>query len=604
MNIMIVINFREGIRMILDFVKRQYRVLLIALFPIFLLLINRNWIFFENPYGNNVDSWVYTGYFFNYENYYKIFGQLYYGDRVSWIFPGYFFNHILSPLVANYILHIVFFCLALLALYFIIKMIFDENTAFLISLMMGTYTFFIREIGSNYGQGSVITYFLLIILFLTASAKSTHWKIFLFLGGICFASMIYAHMFTIIFTPYIIVYYIIANHQWRKNSNPVSLLYFIIGIVTISIIYSGINIALTGNWCFFSAQLNSVFYYYVHTPTEPKPILSYLFKIYSSFFTFDSLILPELIFVTSCLSLVCWNKYKKGDKNHFSLFFPLSYILMFGFFFYIDIKGNYSLLTQFYNCYLIPFIFLAIAPQISLILKEIHGNRLDLVLIFSLFLFGLPLIVYNFAIFQYPLVKFIAIGIFILILFQNMFTFKYISRLKSPKIKDAIFSIVIILLCITYTIFNCCLYTSNAYTNIDFHGIDTQENGYMAITDSIGIINHEISTNKVRFWYNINETNENGYYGGLYGSINSVYLWMYTYIGQDFPNIDQSKFETPFYWPQPPPEVVILSTDPVVFEKAQRSLNAIGYNATFISEKPVHRGNISFNITIINIAKV
>jgi hypothetical protein len=194
--------------------------------------------------------------------------------------------------------------------------------------------------------------------------------------------------------------------------------------------------------------------------------------------------------------------------------------------------------------------------------------------------------------------------LFIILLFQNLFTLHINFKEINFKIKKSLFSIILILIFLTYAMFNSCLYTSNSYTNLEFRGIDSQENGYIAILDSIGIINQEISSGKVRFWYNINESNENGYYGGLYGSINSVYLWMYTYIGQDFPNIDKSKFETPFYWPQPSPKVVIFSTDPQAFQKAQDSLNAIGYNGTFISEKRVKEGKIEFNITFIHIAKI
>jgi hypothetical protein len=577
---------------LLFLIKSNYKILLIAFFPVLLLLINRNWIFFENPYGGNVDSWVNTGYFINYEDYYKIFGQLYYGDRVSWIFPGYFLNHIFSPLIANYLLHIIFFSLALISLFFIIKLTFDENTAFVISLMMGSYTFFVREIGSNYVPGSVITYLLLTVLFLTLAAKFKNWKICLCISGIFFASMIYAHMFAIVFTPFFIAYYIIANYFWRKNNYFISLVYFVAGISFITIIYGIINDLLIGNWFFYSAQLSS-FLYYTHTKNPlTEPFLSYVFRL-------DSLIFPVIFFIICFLSVLILKYYKIKIKIFFPIIFQLGYILIFVMFVLIDMRGNPVLEVPFYNCYLIPFIFLAMAYPVSLILNEIKGHLLDLFLIFSIFLFSLPLIIYNFTPFYSPIVKYLAIFAFMVCLI--IMTFK--SKLEKINFKKILFSSLLVILCISYIIFNCCLYTSNAYTNIDFHNIDSQENGYVAIMDSMRIINQGISTDNVRFWYNINETNENGYYGGLYGSINSVYLWMYTYISQDFPNIDKSKFETPFYWPQPPPKVVILSTDANAFQEAQDSLNNIGYNATFISEKEVKEGKIEFNITFIQIAE-
>jgi len=594
---MIISKFRQISDRILFLLRTNFLILLIAFFPLLLLLINHDWIFFENPYGRNVDSWVSIGYFINYQQYYKNFGQLYYGDRVSWIFPGYFLNHIFSPLFANYILHIIFFSLCLLSIFFIIKFTIDEKTAFLISLMMGSYAFFIREIGSNYISGSVITYLLLTILFITLSAKNTHWKIYLCVSGACFASMIYAQMFTIVFAPFIIAYYIVANYHWKNNNVIIKFLYLIAGMGIITIIYGIINFLLTKNWYFYSAQLNSLIYYSNIASPSAETFLSYIFRL-------DSLILPGIFFVICGLSLLIQNYYKRDHKNIFSLFFQISYILMFVIFFLIDKQGNIVLRMAFYNCYLIPFIFLAMAPQVSLILNEIENHRLDQLLIFSIILFCLPLIIYNFSLFYSPIIKYISVILFIILLFQNLFTLHINFKEINFKIKKSLFSIILILIFLTYAMFNSCLYTSNSYTNLEFRGIDSQENGYIAILDSIGIINQEISSGKVRFWYNINESNENGYYGGLYGSINSVYLWMYTYIGQDFPNIDKSKFETPFYWPQPSPKVVIFSTDPQAFQKAQDSLNAIGYNGTFISEKRVKEGKIEFNITFIHIAKI
>jgi hypothetical protein len=458
--------------------------------------------------------------------------------------------------------------------------------------MMGSYTFFVREIGSNYVSGAVITYLLLTIFFITISAKSTNWKLFLGAGGACFASLIYAHMFAIVFVPFIIAYYIMANHHWKVDNSVIRFLYFIAGMGVITIIYGAINVILTGNWFFYSAQLNSLIYYSNLASSSTETTLSYIFRL-------DSLILPEIFFVVCGISLLILNYYKKDNKNIFSLFFSICYILIFIMFFLIDLRGNPVLGLAFYNCYLIPFIFLAMAYPVSLILNEIKGHLLNLFLILSVFLFSLPLIIYNFIPFSSPIVKYTAIFAFGLCLF--IITLK--SKLEKINFKKILLPAILVVLCATYIIFNCCLYTSNAYTDIDFHNIDSQENGYIAIMDSVGIINQGISIDKVRFWYNINETNENGYYGGLYGSINSVYLWMYTYISQDFPNIDKSKFETPFYWPQPPPKVVILSTDANAFQEAQDSLNAIGYNATFISEKTVKQGKIDFNITFINIAK-
>lgn len=595
-------NFRDKYLFFLEVIKNNYLIIAIAIFPLLLLLINRNWLFLGNPYGGfnpwegNVDNWVNVGYFLNYEKYYQNFGQLYYGDRVSWIFPGYFLNHIFSPLLANYILHLIFFSVALVSLFLIIKYTFNEKTAFFTSLLMGSYAFFIHEIGSNYVPGAAITYTLLTILFLTLSVKTSHKEVFLFASGVCCISMVYAHMFTIFFLPFFALYYVVTAYFERPRKLTFGFLFFVAGAGTITTVYGIINDLLIGNWFFYSKQLQ-MFFYFAQTS---YPII----QSYPSHLLTDSLILPGILFGGCCLSLfITFINNHHEIKNKFFYIFQLQYILIFILFFFYSMQTN-QLPPPFYLDLLIPFVFLAMAPYISIIFGGLEGDRFGGFLILLIFVFSLPLIIYNFSPFNLPIIKYIAIGIFMILIFQNSVTVNFGWTLKNPKIKKILFSIILILLCLTYVIFNSCLYTSNSYTNIDFHGIDSQENGYIAVIDSVKIINEGISTDHVRFWYNINETNENGSYGGLYGSINSAYLWMYTYISQDFPNIDKSKFEALSYWPEPPPNVAILSTDANAFKEAQNSLNAIGYNATVISEKRVEHGKIEFNITFINITKI
>ena len=93
--------------------------------PFLLLAINPN--LFINPNGNNyIDPWVYTGFFLSLPDHLIVFPGSYYATRLSvaaWLRCT---SGLLSPLVANYVLHIGFFYLLLSAVYCLIA---QESTA-------------------------------------------------------------------------------------------------------------------------------------------------------------------------------------------------------------------------------------------------------------------------------------------------------------------------------------------------------------------------------------------------------------------------------------------------------------------------------------------
>jgi len=229
------------------FLKSNYAIITILIFPLLLFLINRN-VFLINPYAQYIDPWIYTGFFLNFETYYKIFGVTYYGTRLSWIIPGYLFYHIFPPLMANYLLHLTFYYAAIVSFFYIMKNTLTQRVAVFTTILMGSYMFFLYQMGWDLSSGSVMAFFLLTILFITFSARSRYWSIHLVLGGFFFISMIYANFFSIIFTPTIIGYYVYTNQIRVKNPITRNIVFSFTGIIIGFLVMELFAFFLTGNY--------------------------------------------------------------------------------------------------------------------------------------------------------------------------------------------------------------------------------------------------------------------------------------------------------------------------------------------------------------------
>jgi hypothetical protein len=175
--------------------------------------------------------------------------------------------------------------------------------------------------------------------------------------------------------------------------------------------------------------------------------------------------------------------------------------------------------------------------------------------------------------------------------------FLFFSSISS-KVQITSLSVLLILLAVvSVSLFNGFLY-SLPNTNYP----DNYENGFVSVIDSVKIINSETNGQNVKFWYDANESGENGYYGGIFNNINAMYLWGYTFIGREFPRIDKKNID-PILQSPTITKVVILSTKDDAFLSANKSLNKIGYRAILISERKVTQGNINFNLTFIKIER-
>jgi len=568
------------------FIKTNYGVCLISVFLTLLFLVNRN-LFIINPYTITIDPWLYTGYFLNFESYYHTFGILYYGTRLSWIIPGYVLYTIFPTLTANYVLHFGFIAAAVLSLYYILKQTISDRVAVFTALLFAGYAYFLNEMGWDYISGAVITFFLLSVLFLTLSAQSRYWKYYLFLAGIFCVSMIYANFFTIIFFPTLVAYLFFIYLNRNKSTIISRLFYFILGIFVGSATMELFAYRLTGKTLVILGQVNTGIYYSNIPNPWWIPIENWIFNA--------SWLLFPLIIVVGCIIFLSFQQFNIGNKNKYSYkwFFILNFVATVLIFVGLYIKGNPVFQFTYYACYLIPPMFLAIGAICSGILDLLTSRQFYFILCSEFCLLLLPYTSIN-TFFKSGILQ-SGTNLFFLIFAVCWIIFLFFSII-SPKVHFTSVSVLIILLAvISMSIFNGVLCSQP-----DPNYPDNYENGFVSVIDSVKIISSETNGQNVRFWYDANESGKNGYYGGIFNNINAMYLWGYTFIGRDFPQIDKKNID-PILKSSATTQIVIITTKNDAFLSANKTLNDLGYRASFLTEKRIRTGNINFNLMFIKI---
>src|SRR4030042_6743190 len=113
-------------------------IVILVLTPAFLCLVVPDWIFTQT---SSIDPYVHLGYIRNFGHYFAFFGDTYYGTRLPFIIPGYICYKIFPPLLANYVLHLGFYYLALFSLYFILRIAVNRRAALLTTAFMGFYPY-------------------------------------------------------------------------------------------------------------------------------------------------------------------------------------------------------------------------------------------------------------------------------------------------------------------------------------------------------------------------------------------------------------------------------------------------------------------------------
>ena len=577
-------------------IKANWEILLLLLLPVLLLLINQIWIF--NPNGT-IDPWLYFGYFIRLKQYLIALPEAYYGTRLSWILPGYLAYSLFSPLVANYILHLGFYYLATLSLYFILKPSVGRRAAFQTSASMGCYAFFLQAIGWDYVDGAGIAYFLMTILMLSWAARKECWTIWMVLSGVFFGALIYTNPVWLALAPSLITYYILTNHLHRKRKFFISIAASIVGILAITLLLCVVNYATAGKFFFFMPSVNVVLNY----GGKPNPLrISWHQWLPKATW----LLLPLIVLLSSTATLTL-SKFRKSfeqvDAVPLHAIFVVSCLSMI----FLEVGGISTLQFTFYGSYLIPSMFLAIGASLKP-LATLSKGGFAFVASFSLMLLIFPLIAAYLSDNRLIFVSDDQLIIFCL-LFLAAILFSIASHFNQKRVGSIV---AILLLTVSASISFGQGWNANSIARqFQANALTAKAatDSHLTVSNVQKLFRDIDPTFSVFFWYSLKELE-------VYRSISSASLWGFRFINEEFPGLQAyggsnstplpaqrlSELETRFTTVSS--KVAIFSQQKDALQQAINSLKTVGFTAKSTATYPIKQDTIAFTITIIEVSKL
>lgn len=579
-------------------------IIILLLTPVTLCLAIPDWIF--TPMAG-IDPYLYLGYFRNFSHHVAIFGSTYYAARLPFIIPGYVCYQIFPPLVANYVLHLGFYYVALFSLYFTLRIAVNRRTALLTAVLMGFYPYFMAAVGWDYIDGAGIAYFLLTLLLLTLAANSPYLTqtpnlkqsrnsplskkcyLFLFLTGMSLAALIYTNTFLLIMIPSLVLYYLVMRPlSWSLFWK--SALIASLGGILATILFGIVNIVAGGSFLFFMPSVYVTGYFLIKS--NPWLAVGYNWLLHVPF-----MVLPFFILLTSFFFIVASLIRVKSSllKMHVILHvardnvFSLCYVLNFLLILVVQLLGKPVFQVQYYASYLLPTAFLAAGAQLAGPLSRLGKRQYTIIAIIVIsFLAGSYLIYYH-----TPLRSVISCVDSIWYVFIVLVAGALCLSMAGKRRQ----TINTLLVGLALLFFASAPITLIATKQITYCACNQRQQNFLAVIKSDDIIRTHDTTGNLRFWYSATEP-----LGNLYTAIASTRLWGYRLINDKFPEVVEPDFPGHKLESEIIPlntDIVILSSDKDALLKANAALNGVGLKANLIGTEEITQGTIGFTMTFI-----
>jgi hypothetical protein len=230
--------------------------------PFLIFLADRN-VFFTS--AGNIDPWVYHGYFEHFSEFISSwFPGTYYGSRLAWIIPGYITYAILSPVIANYVLHFTVYYLGALSLYYIVSQFYGAQAGLLASIAFTTYPYLWDAVGWDYVDGIGVGYYLCLIALIVRMRRRPHW-IPGVLAGMVYSALLYTNAVWVVLTPLPVGIYVLAPASLSARVGlsfkgvAAFLTSFAVGIIALTLPLCYINHKAGGAFWFYRPSVQYVF---------------------------------------------------------------------------------------------------------------------------------------------------------------------------------------------------------------------------------------------------------------------------------------------------------------------------------------------------------
>jgi hypothetical protein len=194
----------------------------LALLPIVLLVLDRNWIFPTLIH----DPWIYLGFGIDPWRMLARYHWLYFANRLTVILPLAAVHGVLPALWAHLFIHLLLYYASVFSLRALIVHRIGPRTACLAPAIMGSYFFFLDAIARDHPDAFGITYVLLATWLMDKNGTSRMRPIYMVAAGACLAALIVANVSYAIVAPFPVLCYVTFQGRHRSFRGIASDLFF------------------------------------------------------------------------------------------------------------------------------------------------------------------------------------------------------------------------------------------------------------------------------------------------------------------------------------------------------------------------------------------
>ena len=356
----------------------NYNLLILIVIPIIFSIANEDWLF-GVPAAS--DNWINYNFFQDFSNEFITEDRIptpfpYKFSRISVFAVGYPLHQIFSPITAYYIYTLMFFYMATIGLYMIVKNILNQHVAIITAIVLSCYKFFHTPISFEmmYQNYPCLGYFMLTVLFAVLTTRKENYKLWLFLSGAFFAASLSQILYVNFFPSLALLYYLL-NRRYGQHALLPSLMWFTVGAIAMTFIFSTISYFAQDVFCYFCSQVQQVFYWGEESRYLGTMRGGGVYWVSVQ----EALKAPHLrgIIAAAIVSLFAIVFFrKKKDENYMnSLALMGVYLLAFFIQLFWQAWGQILLSYPYMTYNLIPIFFLALAGIYSILIQDLWKNR-------------------------------------------------------------------------------------------------------------------------------------------------------------------------------------------------------------------------------------
>jgi hypothetical protein len=572
--------------------RRWPELVLLAALPLVLLAFNPVWIYSRLYH----DPWIYFGHMQNFAGHTRTFGDLYPAARLTVVLPGAIAYKVFPPVLANHVLHLGVYYLALASLYYVVTQSVGRRAGIVVAIVCGCHFFFLEAVGWDYADGFIVAYFFAALASLAKAALAPRWRGWLAVAGALACAMVVANVTAVVLAPLLVAYYIVQNRNRQRAPLDAGATWFALGGLGVLLVLGTFNWRINGRFWFMASQLD---FARSLPPNVHNPFHSDLRGWIRGAYW---LIFPALAGLGAVLhvgQLLFVSPRPPRHRIWIALLWHAQFLLMFGGLGALHVRTQYAFLQQwFYVSFLVlPLAFLSLAATWSGWLGRLtpgafrgFGAGLACVMVASA---AAPWLDGDPGSWGRP-AKFIAVGLSIVA--------GALPVLARPRLGIGLAAAAALAglngLCrhefLTKTGFPA---PHHPVVMMDAsQALDPERpKVFRAIYDCTQIARKLDRLANVWFWFDMKEP-----LGPVYNNAVCTHWWSRRWINRDFPSlIESNQAADPAF--QPGRKIMILSQDPEAQEKAVASLLTRGIAAKAAGQHAVGEAPIAFTVSVLEI---